>query len=216
MESVKTTEIELLEAEVKDKLVSLNLAARLPSADAGTAHPADYHDGLEKRFLRSGVFRRNPVRIYSAVRLHRSRKFSLSPDGLAHLLTSLPTELAETLATNIREIVLLPELVLHSECLLTHVFVPDRSLLAFYLYPQRFQEAPAAAYPERFRPGQMTTGSGLLPALCRSLIANHRVRAADTDHDRLLKFLIPRDLTRPGEIEAMQDIHDHYRKFRLD
>lgn len=214
----ENTEIERLEARVRDRL--LDLTAGLPGQSAASAgnYGGDYRGRMEERVVRGGLFRRNPLRIHAPQRLVRSRQYGQTPDGLAHRLTRLPVEPARALAGRVRDILLLPELVEHADCLLTHVFVPDRNLLAIYLYPERLEQAALLASPERFR-GAAEPGPGLLAALCRSLDAYPESRPRDagaTAPDRILKFLIAGDHLLPGEIEAMREIHDRYRKFRVD
>ena len=200
------TELELLEADVKDKLLGLDTSS-------WTIHPRS----REERVLRSGPFRAHPVRIFAPHRLHRTRRFGLTVDRAAHLLSALPLDLSVMLAGRVREVALLPDFVQHRSSLLTHVFLPGRNMLAFYLFPARLLETPADTYPERFRQGQASS-AGMLPALIRTIARVETGReapsapAATPGSQRLLKFLVPRDLILPGEAEAMQEIHDQYRR----
>ncbi len=204
MEPLLHTELEALEADVKEKLLGIGTPGR-------AGQPRAYRLPLQERTVRAGDYRKHPLRLSAPTRVQSARPFVPALDGLAHLLTTLSADQSGLLAGTVRQIVLVPELVRHDRCLLTNIFVPERALLAFYLFPLRLLAAPSSAYPERFRSGGFNGGAGLMSALIQTLAEN-----ADPEGGRILKFLLPGELIHPDETRAMQEIHDFYQLASID
>ncbi len=97
----------------------------------------EYRLPYEQWIVRCGPFRRQPLSIHAPLR--RVGREPCSSAHLAHLLSIAAPYLPANFFTSVRDIFLIPELVVNSSFLLTHVYLPANRLLAFYLYPGRFQ-----------------------------------------------------------------------------
>lgn len=185
----------------------------------------NHPQGLHSRILRAGRYR---LRIRSRERLTRRRQnCTYTPDQLAHRLsmalssgasTAPDGEIPPDFFRSVQEIILIPELAQSDRYLLTHIHAPDRKLLAFYLYPRRFdlQNAPALAGKPATNGSRLDLSAapsvpflGLLGRVIESVAALHGTggpKAASTLH----KYLVPQDALSPEEAAELQRTHDLY------
>lgn len=192
------------------------------------------HRLYETRVIRPGG---RLIRIHSRRRLTRRKQHSgYTPDQLAHQLTreleapslhleplANPEAARERLlsfAATVERILLLPELALSDSHLLTHIYAPQRKLLAIYLYPRRFDQPqpvrdevrPPSASPPRLPLSNAADASdgGLLGKVVRSITSGALDLVPDASDPALHTFLVPHSSLSPREINELQHIHDLY------
>ncbi len=185
----------------------------------------DHSQGLHSRILRAGRYR---LRVRSRERLTRRRQnCTYTPDQLAHRLsmamssgasTAPDGEIPPDFFRGVQEIILIPELARSDRYLLTHIYSPGRKLLAFYLYPRRFDlqntQVPDGTSAPSGRRLDLNTAPtvpflGLLGRVIESVAALNG--SADQDNGAALhKYLVPQDVLSLEEEAELQRTHDLY------
>lgn len=163
---------------------------------------------FETRRVRAGVFRTQPLRIHARRRLERALIGYYTADQAAHLISLALPHLPDDFADNLRDVLLLPSLVQSDTRLLTHIYWPSARLLAFYLYPHRFDEAApqaSARLGETAPLGRLGLTGRVLEAalLARDETGLKRPRAGE-----LHKFIAPAAAASPAELERLQAEHE--------
>ena len=166
------------------------------------------------RRLKSGVFRKQPLEILAYHRLQKGREDYLHPDHLAHSLSLCAADLPARCFANLKQIVLIPELVQNNQYLLTHLFFPAEGMLAFYLYPRRLN-MPGAGQSLRLQSSNSTVHrlqefmpariarAGLLEQVLRTL-GDLPAQAG------LQKFLLPHSEVQAAELLSLQACAERY------
>lgn len=201
-ESPHSFDISGLEAEIEQKLRALTVRE-------GQTDPAliRLRRQFQTRVMRSGSFRRRPIRIHARNRLTRRDGCYVSPDQLAHYLSMHASRLPEESFRTINEILLLPQLIASESSLLTHIYVPSRRILAMYLYPRRFNRVDYTGaqkpYHSRMESNNMPV-TGLFGTVLQSLAA------LEGSEQNLHKFIIPTSALHPADMDDLEYIHDLY------
>ena len=159
----------------------------------------------------------------------QSRSCYYTPDQLAHRLTMelAPDEARAFLAPGqldgflerVDRFLLIPERAVSDHHLLTHIFCPERRLLAFYLYPRRFDEVErdnrrlavrraAQQTNPRLDVASAHRATGLLGAVIAA-ISEDPLAAENTTAD-LQQFMIPVALLAPEELQELERTHELY------
>ena len=196
--------LEALEDEILEKMEWLSAPSRTHLA--------------ESQILRAGPFRTSPIWIHSPLRTQDPGIYLFRPAGLCNYLTLRRLVPDFELKT----IWLLPEYVGGAGHSLTHLYIPARQMLVFYLCPLRIYaehssdgmelEKPAGSYSagmipiqrlesmdnaKRIPAGRMKKPRPLLDSVFQSI--------ADSDPRQTLgKFLIPESSLLDREIADME------------
>ncbi len=163
---------------------------------------------FETRRVRAGPFRTQPLRIHARRRLERALIGYYTSDQAAHLISLALPHLPEDFAENLRDVLLLPTLVQSDTRLLTHIYWPSARLLAFYLYPHRFDEpAPrsAARLGEAAPLGRLGLTGRVLEAALQARNESGLKRQSQAE---LHKFIAPAAAATSAELERLQLEHE--------
>ena len=206
--------IDALEDEILEKMEWLSAPSRTHLA--------------ESQILRAGPFRKSPIWIHSPVRTQDPGISLFRPAGLCNYLTvrRLVPEF------DLKSIWLLPEFVGGAGHSLTHLWIPERKMLVFYLCPLRIYgahtaeelEKPAGSFSAGNIPiqkmgspllsgpapaGRMKRARPLLDSVMESI-------AEEPMHSNLGKFLIPEGILADREISDMERISDSWKKALIE
>jgi hypothetical protein len=182
------------------------------------------HRDFQTRIVRIGRAR---LQIHARKRMtRRHQPYYYTPDQLAHLisleLAGRSAELAWNFFRSLDRFLLIPELVLSDRHLLSHIYCPRRRLLAFYLYPRRFDQGTDSALDlnvvSRLNIPQGPTRLGLLGRVIAAIGQISQIAPFDQANgstfpsrvDGLHKFIVPCELLFPEELTGMQQTHDLY------
>ncbi|MEQ8351432.1 MAG: hypothetical protein RH862_08110 [Leptospiraceae bacterium] len=207
--------IDSLEDEILEKMTWLSAPSRTHLA--------------ESQILRAGPFRKSPIWIHSPVRTQDPGIYQFRPAGLCNYLTV--RRLVPDF--NLKAIWLLPEFVGGAGHSLTHLWIPERQMLVFYLCPLRIYgsstkeqelEKPAGSYSagnipmqrlETLRSGQLPAGRmkqprPLLDSVLESIAENPGAEAG------LSKFLISDSALTDRELADMERISYSWKRALIE
>jgi len=155
------------EEEIKEKLLSFSNG-----------------EEFRNRILKSGPFRKKAIRIYEPVN-HAS---GFRADQIAFFLTDyiLPDNIDECLQT----VIILNERVTYKEYLLTHIYLKEEKLLAFYKYPNRLNFPQKKMAASRFT-DSVQSYPGILSFVFQKICETN---------NPFEKFLIPYSLIEDHEV----------------
>ncbi len=180
---------------IAPRRLEAQIAAKLRSIARGAEH-------FETRILHSGAFRYSPLRLHARRRLRRSGAQGYSLDAGAHLFSRLQQALPAGFFQRVQDILFLPELAATTEHLLTHVYSPRSSALAFYLYPLSLDQS-CLKLSGRLPPSPLG-GAGLAGAVLHELSHQQPADAA------LRSFVVARSLLDAAEVQALEASHHRY------
>ncbi|MBI41123.1 MAG: hypothetical protein CMF59_16115 [Leptospiraceae bacterium] len=183
----------------------------------------------ESQILRAGPFRRSPIWIHSPIRTQDPGIYLFRPAGLCNYLT------VRRLVPDfqLKTIWLLPEFVGGAGHSLTHLWIPERQMLVFYLCPLRIYgstsgeqelEKPAGSYSvgnipmqrlETIRNGQIPAGRMKQPRPLLDSVLGSIGEKPEVEHG-LGKFLIPDSVLSPRELADMERISDSWKKALIE
>ena len=169
----------------------------------------------QMRVHKSGTFSKQALYIYSRPLLLRRWAPYLAPDRLSNLLSMPGLDLPENFGQAVRHIILVPELVRASQDLLSHIYLPQAKLIAFYLCPPSCLPKQSLNF-QSFIDDQRTRtriGSGVRGLRLLKLWGWALKRASDCWASSSLsmhKFLLPLKLLAEEELLALEDIHELY------
>lgn len=146
----------------------------------------------QRRYLRLSPNSR--VEIHSPARVGRSQRFLPTVDAAAATIAQIEPEVLAL--AGIRHVLLLPECVLTTRYLLTHLFLPASAILATYLYPGEWNQSVILA-GRRTLPQSKLTRPGLLEAA---------IRACRAEHNEAQKFVVGRDSIDDQDVVAMENL----------
>tara|TARA_B100001939_G_scaffold310222_1_gene292007 strand:+ start:50406 stop:51071 length:666 start_codon:yes stop_codon:yes gene_type:complete len=207
--------IDALEDEILEKMEWLSAPSRTHLA--------------ESQILRAGPFRRSPIWIHSPVRTQDPGIYLFRPAGLCNYLTvrRLVPEF------QLKTIWLLPEFVGGAGHSLTHLWIPERHMLVFYLCPLRIYgsstpdqdlEKPAGSYSagnipmqrlETLRSGQVPAGRMKQPRPLLDSVMSSIAEKPGVEHG-LGKFLIPDSALTTRELADMERVSDSWKKALIE
>ena len=183
--TMRAIEAQLLEGEAESRLEGLVLGRVAP----------------DRRVVRGGSLRRHPVHVHAFPRSTGSVRFLPTMDTVAALLTRAPDHLCRE--AGLHHVIILPESVATSRFLLTHIFLPQTGILAYYLYPGRWNEPHEISGP-RSPGGEALVRPGLLEsvlALCAGSRATWRAQ----------KFVVPLQHVAQVEFAALDAVAESSR-----
>ncbi len=113
--------------------------AEIQEAIYAKIHPILHsHSDYHIRIIKAEKFRHQPLHIYSRPLVSRRSLAYPPPDYLANLLSLAAPYLPPSFTSAICRFVFIPEVIVNSQHLLTHVYLPQEKLVVFYLCSPRF------------------------------------------------------------------------------
>ena len=166
----------------------------------------DGHTLYRPSIVRAGYYRKNPVQIHTPPVPFLHPTCQHTPDALAHRLTLEATEEGKSL-TALEHIVLIPRWNATGHYFLTHLFLPDRKILAVYLYPGRLEESTRLLLPRRLT-GQFPVPSspGLTIRVLQELRRLSVERNEEEKDSTPLRFTLPLTILTGEELQTLDEL----------
>ena len=200
--------LESLEDEILEKMDWLNAPSRTHLA--------------ESQILRAGPFRQRPIWIHAPLRRQDPGIYLFRPAGLCNYLT-MRRMVPEF---RLRTIWLLPEFVHGAGHSITHLWIPEKEMLVFYLCPLRIYgsnqaselEKPAGSYSagniplSRLESQRLDSSPGGRMRSARPFLESVFQTTKERQSADIGKFLLPDAALTEREIQDMERISDQWKR----
>ncbi|MDH5657124.1 MAG: hypothetical protein OEZ34_14520 [Spirochaetia bacterium] len=195
--AVKLSDLDLIQDEIYRKLIRISRG----------------EDHFTSKYFHIPFIKQSVLRIHSRVHsLLKNPNYLLTEDKLAHQISFFGKDFPEAFFQSVKHIILIPEFIKTPEYFLTHIYEPEKKILAFYMYPSRMQ-LDLNTFQENRITGKKIITPGLFHITARTISNLQRQRShqnlkAEPHSHKMHKFIHPVSSLSHQEIKEMTDLSD--------